>query len=284
MQGTITFPDKTTAINLGQGTWHMGENAKKRQQEIVALRTGIQNGVNVIDTAEMYGEGKSEELIAEAIQPFNRKDLFIISKVYPYNAGKNNIFNSCNASLQRLGTSYLDLYLMHWRGSVPLAETVECMQTLVEQGKIRRWGVSNFDVEDMEELFAVPGGKNCAANQVLYHMDSRGAEYALLPWLRQKGVPMIAYSPMGSFTQSRQKMFSNNVVQAIAQKHGVQPAQVALAFVLAQPGVLAIPQSSSALHAQQNAACLTLHLSNEDIAALSAVFLPPTRKQPLDML
>ena len=180
---TVTLPDGTQVPALGQGTWYLGEQPAVRARELAALRTGIEHGMTLLDTAEMYGGGRSEELVGEAIRPYDREKLFLVSKVYPHNAGRPEIFRSCENSLRRLGTEYLDLYLLHWRGSVPFAETAECMEELVRKGRIRRWGVSNLDTDDMEELWGVPGGAQCQVDQVLYHLGSRGVEYDLLPWL-----------------------------------------------------------------------------------------------------
>jgi diketogulonate reductase-like aldo/keto reductase len=181
----VTLPDGTIMPKLGQGTWYMGEKRTLWKQEIEALRQGIDLGMTLLDTAEMYGEGLSEELVGEAIHGYARTNLFLVSKVYPHNAGRKKIFDSCNASLKRLGVDYLDGYLLHWRGNIPLSETVECMNELVTQGKVRNWGVSNFDTKDMKELLSINGGNKCAFNQVLYHLNSRGTEYDLQPWLRE---------------------------------------------------------------------------------------------------
>jgi diketogulonate reductase-like aldo/keto reductase len=200
---------------LGQGAWHIGDNNRSERDETAAVRRGIELGLNMIDTAEMYGDGKSETLIGKSLRGIRREEYLLVSKVYPHNAGKDNIFASCDASLKRLNTDYLDLYLLHWRGSVPLAETVECMERLVNMGKIRRWGVSNFDVADMEELWNVPSGNNCAVDQVLYNLGSRGIEYDLIPWLSARGVAVMAYCPLaqaGKLGRSRDDLLTNETL------------------------------------------------------------------------
>jgi len=197
-QHVAELPDGREMRALGQGTWRMGEDESKRDAEIEALRTGLDCGLHVIDTAEMYGEGKSESLVGEAIRD-RREDVLLVSKVYPHNAGGDKLVQACDATLERLGTDYLDLYLLHWRGNIPLEETVDGLEQLKADGKIRAWGVSNFDVDDMKELLALPNGKHCAVNQVLYHLGSRGVEYDLLPFLQEQGIPMMAYAPLNSF-------------------------------------------------------------------------------------
>lgn len=239
----VILSDGTRVPALGQGTWFMGENKAKRAQEIEALRYGIENGMTLLDTAEMYGEGLAEELLGEAMSIYDREKLFVVSKVYPHNAGKRKIFAACEDSLKRLGTDYLDMYLLHWRGSVPFAETAECMEKLKADGKIRRWGVSNLDTDDMEELSRVPGGENCMTDQVLYHLGSRGIEFDLLPWLREKKMPFMAYCPMAQGGTLKRGLFSDAAVQAVAERHGASPARVFLAFVLSQPDAIAIPKS-----------------------------------------
>ncbi len=281
---TIKLPDGTQIPKVGQGTWYLGENPKKRAAEVEALQWGVENGLTLIDTAEMYGEGASEELVGEAIQSFQRDSLFLVSKVYPWNAGKNQIFDSCQNSLDRLGTDYLDLYLLHWKGSIPLFETVSCMEQLKAQGKIRRWGVSNFDKEDMEELFRVKGGHNCAVVQDLYHLGSRGTEYDLLPFLRQYGIPLMAYTPLAQAGRVRRSLLTDTSVLNVAGRHGCSPIQVLLAFVLAQDGIFAIPRSSQLAHTKDNRAAADIHLTAEDLALLNRSFPAPTHKVPLDIL
>ncbi len=281
---TILLPDGTQIPKVGQGTWYLGEDPGKRASETEALQWGVENGLTLIDTAEMYGEGASEELVGEAIRPFQRDKLFLVSKVYPWNAGKNQIFDSCQNSLDRLGTDYLDLYLLHWRGSIPLQETVSCMEQLKAQGKIRRWGVSNFDKDDMAELFHVKGGHDCAVVQDLYHLGSRGTEYDLLPFLRQHGIPLMAYTPLAQAGRVRRSLLTDAAVLSVAEKYSCTPIQVLLAFVLAQDGIFAIPRSSRLSHTQDNRAAADIRLSAEDLALLNSHFPAPTHKVPLDVL
>jgi len=280
----VALPDGSTVPCLGQGTWYLGEKPERRAAECETLRWGAQNGMELIDTAEMYGDGKAEELVGEAIRPLRRESLFLVSKVYPWNAGRRNIFRACEDSLQRLGTDYLDLYLLHWRGNVPLRETVECLRELVRQGRIRRWGVSNFDRADMEELFSVTGGSECAVDQVLYHLGSRGVEHDLLPWLRRQHIPLMAYSPLAQAGTLRRGLAASPAVTQAAAAHGVSPYQVLLAFVLAQPGVFAIPRASALEHVQQNRAAADLTLSAAELAALDRAFPAPAHAVPLDMI
>ena len=281
---TICLPDGTHLPVIGQGTWYLGEDPAKRDSEIETLRWGAQNGLNLIDTAEMYGDGASEELIGAAIQPLERDKLFLVSKVYPWNAGREDIFASCQDSLDRLGTDYLDLYLLHWRGSVPLSETVACMEELKAEGKIRRWGVSNFDLDDMQELLRLKKGENCAVVQDLYHLGSRGVEFDLLPFLRRQGIPLMAYSPLAQAGRLRQNLLRNAAVRTVAQQHQITPIQVLLAFVIAQDGVFAIPRASRVSHVQANRAAADVQLSSEDLALLNRAFPAPDHKVGLDMI
>lgn len=270
---------------LGQGSWNLGDDPSCAKTEIAALRRGLELGMNLIDTAEMYGDGRAERLIQRALKEIPRDDVVLVSKVFPHNAGRPYIFQSCEQSLQRLGTDYLDLYLLHWRGNIPLAETVACMEALVKDGKIRRWGVSNFDVADMEELLAIPQGENCAVNQVLYHMGSRGIEYDLLPWLTAHDIAVMAYCPLaqGGRLTRLQDIVSDATLLSIAAKYKASVFQVLLAFVLQQPNVLAIPKASSVAHVEANRAALDLAISDEDWARVDAAFWPPTAKMHLDM-
>ena len=281
---TIRLPDGTQLPGVGQGTWYLGERPGTRASELEALRWGIQNGLTLIDTAEMYGDGAAEELVGEAIAPFQRENLFLVSKVYPWNAGRGGIFRACQASLNRLGTDYLDLYLLHWRGGVPLGETVACMEELKKEGKIRRWGVSNFDLEDMRELFRAEQGKNCAVVQDLYHLGSRGVDYDLLPFLRERGIPLMAYSPLAQAGRLRRSLLESETVQTVARRHGVTPVQVLLAFVLAQEGVFAIPRTGRVGHVRENRAAADICLSPEDLALLNGAFPAPAHKVRLDMI
>ncbi|ERF59463.1 oxidoreductase, aldo/keto reductase family protein [Treponema socranskii subsp. socranskii VPI DR56BR1116 = ATCC 35536] len=268
---------------IGQGTWYIGETPSKRAQEIDAIRAGIEAGMTLVDTAEMYGSGLSEKLVGEAISSTDRKKLFIVSKVLPSNAGKKNMEHSCDATLERLGTDYLDLYLYHWRGSVPLAETVACLEELKAKGKIRAWGVSNFDTSDMEELFALPSGKNCAVNQVLYHLGSRGIEFDLLPWMRRHGVALMAYCPLAQAGTLRRGLFENETVAAVAEKHDCDVTQVLLSWCIRDGSTIAIPRSSKKEHTLLNAGADALMLDEEDFINLDKAFPPPSHKMPLDV-
>lgn len=280
----LQLPNGNTMPGLGLGTWYMGEDKALEAQEIDSLQTGIELGMHLIDTAEMYGEGKSEQLIGKAIRRYDRSKLFLVSKVYPHNAGRKRIFHSCDSSLKRLNTDYLDLYLLHWRGAIPLKETVECMEELVALKKIRQWGVSNFDLDDMEELWSIPGGKNCVTNQVLYHLGSRGIEYALLPWMREHHMPVMAYSPLAQGGTLKMQLITNPVVLELAKKYQATPLQLLLSFVLHQEGVLAIPKASHPTHTKENAEAAKIILSVEDQQLLDAQFPAPKHKTYLDMI
>nr|WP_318380685.1 aldo/keto reductase [uncultured Enterobacter sp.] len=280
---TVMFEHGLALPAIGQGTWYMGENAGQRQKEIAALRAGIDAGLTLIDTAEMYADGGAEEVVGEALQG-RREQVFLVSKVYPWNAGGQKAVTACDASLRRLKTDYLDLYLLHWRGNYSLAETVEAMETLIRQGKIRRWGVSNLDYDDMQELYVVTGGKACATNQVLYHLGSRGIEFDLLPWCQQQQILVMAYCPLAQAGRLRDDLFNSRAVQDVAHAHQATPAQVLLAWAIRQPGVMAIPKASSVDHVKENAAALALQLSDEAIALLDQAFPAPGRKTPLDVV
>ncbi len=273
----VTLPDQTPVPALGQGTWRMGENASRRGQEIATLRTGIDLGMSLIDTAEMYGDGATETLLGEALTEV-RDQVFLVSKVYPKNAGRGRIERACEASLSRLKTDRLDLYLLHWRGSVPLAETVEGMEALVAAGKIARWGVSNLDRTAMDELFRA-GGEACATNQILYNVTERGAEFDLIPSLKGRKIPTMAYSPVG-----QGRLPNSPALSTIAKRHGATPYQVALAWVLRDPMVIAIPKAADAAHLEDNRRALDLELTAEDIAVIDADFPAPSRKTRLAML
>lgn len=284
MSKNFTTADGSPVGAVGQGTWYLGENPAARRAETEALQAGMEAGMNLLDTAEMYGDGAAEELLGSAMAGRDRAKLFVVSKVYPFHAGRRDLFTSCENSLRRLKTDYLDLYLLHWRGRVPLAETVECMEALKARGRIRAWGVSNLDTADMEELLALPGGQNCATDQVLYHLGSRGIEYDLLPLLQRQQMPVMAYCPLAQGGQLRRGLLSAPAVQQAARAHGAAPAQVLLAFLLARPGVVPIPRSGQARHTLQNAAAADLRLTAEELAALDRAFPAPGRKTPLDIL
>ena len=280
----LTLSNGVSIPKMGMGTWYMGENPSKADEEIKSLRLGVELGITLIDTAEMYGDGASETLVGQAIAPLCRKELFLVSKVYPFHAGRRDIFRCCENSLRRLGTEYLDLYLLHWRGSIPLEETVECMQQLVQSGKIRMWGVSNFDTRDMQQLWKVPGGQNCVVNQVLYHLGSRGIEYDLLPWMRDHHVIAMGYCPLAQNGSLRRGLLGSPSVLQLSARHNITPTQLLLAFALQQPGLIPIPKASSSAHQRLNAAVADLTLTPQEMAMLSQDFPAPARKMPLDIV
>jgi diketogulonate reductase-like aldo/keto reductase len=258
---------------LGQGTWHLGERGADRVAEADALRLGIDLGMTLIDTAEMYGDGGAEQVVARAIEG-RRDGVFLVSKAYPHNAGRTSLAAACERSLKRLGTSYLDLYLLHWPGSIPIEETVVAFERLVAAGKIKAWGVSNFDMDDMGQM-----PPDCATNQVLYNLGSRGIEFDLLPWCRAHAMPVMAYSPVGQAG----RLLKSPALKAVADRHGATPAQIAIAWTL-QPGVISIPKAADPVHVRQNAAATAIRLTPEDHAILDGAHPPPRRKQPLDIL
>ncbi|HXU50670.1 MAG TPA: aldo/keto reductase [Casimicrobiaceae bacterium] len=275
---TLTLRSGARMPTLGMGTWHMGERKRDRAREVAALRRGLELGMSLVDTAEMYGEGGAESVVGEAIADC-RDRVFLVSKVYPHRASRRGVVDACARSLERLATDRLDLYLLHWRGNVPLAETVAGFESLREAGRIRDWGVSNLGVEDLHELASVAGGKHCAANQVLYHLACRGIEFDLLPACRQEGVAVMAYSP---FDEGR--LLHDNRLAAIAARIGASAAEVALAWLLARPGVVAIPKASDLAHVQANARARTRTLSENTLRELDRAFPPPTRASPLRMI
>src|SRR5438270_5877416 len=275
---TIKLPSGESMPVLGHGTWGMAEDTRRRADEIAALRLGLDLGMTLIDTAEMYADGAAEKLVAEAIAG-RRDEVFLVSKVLPSNASRRGTITACERSLRRLGTDRLDLYLLHWRGPIPLEETLDAFAALVRTGKIRHWGVSNFDVSDMEELVDLPGGTAVATNQVLYNLTRRGIEYDLLPWCRERGLPIMAYSPI-----EQGRLLGHRELQGVAARHGATPAQVALAWVLRQDGVNAIPRAGTPAHVRENRAALDLRLTEQDFAALDRAFPPPTGPRPLEML
>jgi diketogulonate reductase-like aldo/keto reductase len=274
----VTLRDGERVPALGQGTWHMGEDRHRTAGEAAALRVGIELGMTLIDTAEMYGSGGAEEMIARAAQGV-RDNLFIVSKLYPHNASRSGVIAACERSLKRLATDRIDLYLLHWRGSIPLAETLEGFQLLQRDGKIRHYGVSNFDRADMAEWFALQGGDTVAADQVLYNLAHRGPEWDLVPWCREHNVAVMAYTPLGSG-----RMLGNRGLGEIARRHSATPAQIALAWLLRQDGTIAIPKASRPEHVRENRGALDIVLTEEDLAALDRAFPPPRGKSPLGML
>ena len=279
----VSLHDGTLMPRFGMGTWHLAEGRRSPAQEEAALKAGLDAGISLIDTAEMYADGRAESLAGRAITGYDRSRLFLVSKVYPHNAGRRQLRRSLEASLRRLGTDYLDMYLLHWRGSIPLAETVDCMERAKEDGLIRNWGVSNFDIDDMRELFATPGGDLCAVNQDLYHLGSRGVEFSLLPWMDAHGVPLMAYCPMAQAGRLNRRILDDPAVRAVASAHGVGPMQVLLAFVLRRDDTIAIPCSGDARHVLDNLRACDLALSADELAALDDAFPAPTSKEPLDM-
>jgi len=263
---------------LGLGTWHMGEDASRRAAEVAALRLGLDLGMTLVDTAEMYGDGGAERVVGDAIRG-RRDGVFVVTKFYPHHAGRSALVKACDGSLARLAIDAIDLYLLHWRGSVPLAETVEALERLVEAGKIRRWGVSNFDVADLEALSRVPGGDRVAANQVLYNLARRGVEHDLLAWCAGRSVEVMAYSPLDEGT-----LAAHPALRALAQGLDCTPAQVAIAWVLRKRGVVAIPKASNPAHVRANAKALALALDPAALARLDRAFPPPSGKRPLEII
>ncbi|MSP01677.1 MAG: aldo/keto reductase [Acetobacteraceae bacterium] len=275
---TLSSGDQVSA--LGQGTWYMGDRKTETAREVAALRLGMDLGMTLIDTAEMYADGGAERIVAEAVEG-RRDEAFIVSKVYPQNASRAGVPAACERSLKRLKTDRIDLYLLHWRGGHPLAETVAAFEALKQAGKIRHWGVSNLDTGAMEELSQVPGGGNCAANQVLYHPASRGIEYDLLSWCADRKVAVMAYSPLAHTTS---RLLRSPALVEVAKRHGVTSAQVALAWGLRHPHVISIPKASDPVHVRENAAAIGIELTAQDLAEIDASHRPPGRKQALDLL
>ncbi len=275
---TVTLPSGENLPALGQGTWNMGDRPETRPEEIATLRLGLDLGLRLIDTAEMYGEGKSEELIGEAIAG-RRDEAFLVSKVYPHNASRKGAIAACERSLKRLRTDRLDLYLLHWRGSIALSETIDGFMALQKAGKIRYYGVSNLDLDDMQELLSVPGGEAVATNQLLYNLTRRGIEWDLAPWLRERKIPVMAYSPI---EQSR--LLRNPKLADFATRHGMTPAQAALAWLLAKNDIIAIPKTSHRERLRENAGALDRPLTREQVAELDRLFPPPKAAVPLEML
>jgi diketogulonate reductase-like aldo/keto reductase len=275
---TVRLPSGEMVPALGLGTWHMGETARRRGGEIAALQLGLELGMSLIDTAEMYAEGGAEGIVGEAIK--GRRDrVFLVSKVYPHNASRKGAVAACERSLKRLKTDVLDLYLLHWRESVPLAETVEAFETLAGAGKIRHWGVSNLDPDDMAELWKAARGRACATDQVLYNLTRRGVEWRLLPWCRRHKLPIMAYSPL-----EQGRLAAKSALKQVAERHRAKPMQVALAWVLHQDGVIAIPKAAETSHVRDNRAALDIALTKEDLALLDQAFPPPEGATPLQML
>ena len=275
---TTRLPSGEAVPVLGQGTWGMAEGKHPREDEVRSLRLGLDLGMTLIDTAEMYADGGAEELVGEAIAG-RRDEVFLVSKVLPVNATRRGTVAACARSLRRLGTSWLDLYLLHWRGAVPLENTLQGFMDLAEAGKIRHWGVSNFDTSDMEELIALPYGRDVATDQVLYNLTRRGIEYDLLPWCSQHRIPIMAYSPI-----EQGKMLDHPELRRVAAHHRATPAQIALAWLLRRDGIIAIPRAGEIKHVRENRAALEVRLTKHDLAELDRAFPPPKRKRPLEMI
>jgi diketogulonate reductase-like aldo/keto reductase len=281
---TVTLPDGESRPALGLGTWRLGESARQRRAEVAAVRSAFEIGYRVVDTAEMYGEGGAEEIVGEAITGAlrsgvaRRSELFVVTKVYPHNAGRDGLRAACERSRKRLGLDTIDLYLLHWRGSHPLAETVEGFEALRSAGWIRHWGVSNFDRDDMMELAGLPQGARCAANQVYFSLGERGAGFDLLPWLQHRSVPLMAYCPI-----DQGRLAGDATLREIGARRGASAAQVALAWVLAQPGVMAIPKAVREVHLRENFAAAELLLTREELIEIDTHFPPPRQRTPLAM-
>jgi diketogulonate reductase-like aldo/keto reductase len=253
----------------------MGEDSSQKNAEIAALRLGLDMGMTLIDTAEMYGEGGAEEVVGEAIAN-RREEVFLVSKVYPHNASRKGAVAACERSLKRLKTDWIDLYLLHWRSSIPLSETLEAFQSLKQAGKIQDYGVSNFDASDMKKAINLPGGKQIATNQVLYNLARRGIEWDLLPWSLQQNIPIMAYSPI-----EQKAILNNSQLKSVASRHNATPAQIGLAWLLQQQGIIAIPKASNPKHVKENSAALDIQLTQEDLTQLDRAFPPPNRKMSL---
>jgi diketogulonate reductase-like aldo/keto reductase len=262
---------------LGQGTWKIGEGQRDEADEVAALRAGVELGMTLIDTAEMYGEGTAEKVVGRGIEGM-RDRVFLVTKVYPHHASRRELPLACERSLQRLGTDVIDLYLLHWRGPTPLAETIEAFEALRASGKIRRWGVSNFDTDDMEELGAK--ADDCATNQVLYNPEARAIEFDLLPWCQKRQMAVMAYSPVGQAG----RLLKSKALLGVARRHDATTAQIAIAWAVRQPGIIAIPKASNLEHVRENAAAASIKLTADDLATIDAAYPPPRKKRPLQML
>jgi diketogulonate reductase-like aldo/keto reductase len=275
---TVKLPSGETVPQLGQGTWHMGESGRARKDEVTALKLGLDLGMTLIDTAEMYGNGGAEEVVAEAVAG-RRDECFIVSKVLAENSTRAGTIAACERSLKRLKTDRIDLYLLHWRGRPELEETVSGFEALLASGAIRAWGVSNFDVDDMEELFSQQGGAACASNQVLYNLRRRGIEAGLLPWCRERGMPIMAYSPI-----EQGRLLRDRALTGVAIRHRATPAQIALAWVLRHTDMMVIPKATTLEHVRDNRAALDIALTEQDLAELNRAFPPPKGRRPLELL
>jgi len=275
---SVKLPSGERVPQLGQGTWGMGESGRKRKEEVAALRLGLDLGMTLIDTAEMYANGGAEEVVAEAIEG-RRDEVFIVSKVLPENSTRSGTIAACERSLKRLRTDRIDLYLLHWRGRPPLEETLAAFAALLDKGAIRSWGASNFDIDDMKELVALDGGTACATNQVLYNLRRRGIEYDLLPWCRGREIPIMAYSPI-----EQGRLLRERTLTSVAVRHRASPAQIALAWVLRQTDMMVIPKASNEAHVTENRAALDIKLTDADLVELEGAFPPPRGPRPLELL
>jgi diketogulonate reductase-like aldo/keto reductase len=283
MKHNVVLANGVTVPALGQGTWYLGEQRNRRQQEIEGIRKGVDAGMTLIDTAEMYGNGAAEDMLGEAISTLDRSRLFLVSKVLPGNAGGTRMRRALEGSLSRMGVKYLDLYLYHWRGRYPLQETVDRLEELKAEGLIKAWGVSNFDIDDMEELWRLPGGRNCLVNQVLYHTGSRGIEYSLLPWMLKHNVALMSYCPLAQAGSLRSGLFHNRTLVELAEKYHATVPQILLAWNIRNGHTIAIPRSSRAEHTLDNAKADQITLTAEDLAAIDRAYPAPTHKEYLDM-
>ncbi|MGI6117210.1 MAG: aldo/keto reductase [Bilifractor sp.] len=283
MQHQVTLKNGDVLPAIGQGTWYLGEHPNRLEQEMDGIRKGAAAGLRLIDTAEMYGNGAAEKMVGGAIRTLDRGSLYIVSKVLPGNAGGRALERALDGSLARLGTDYLDLYLYHWRGSYPLEETVAGLEAMKKKGKIRAWGVSNFDTDDMEELWSVPGGRNCQVNQVLYHVGSRGIEYDLIPWMRAHQVALMAYCPLAQAGTLSPGLFHNRTLEQIAENHKVPVTEILLSWVIRNGHTIAIPRSSRAVHTLSNAHADTVFLTEQELTEIDAACPAPDRKVPLDI-
>jgi len=278
MMKMVPLPSGEAAPSFGLGTWHMGETASRRGEELAIIQHALDLGVRLIDTAEMYGEGGAEEIVGEAISG-RRDGLFIVSKVYPHNASRQGTVAACERSLKRLGTDVIDLYLLHWSGGIPIVETLEAFQALKADGKIRHYGVSNFDADDLAELWEAPGGRDIAANQLLYNLSRRGIEWDTLPWMREHGIPLMAYSPL-----EQARLLQNRKLIDFAEAHGMTPAQAALRWLLARDDAIVIPKTVQPERLKENIAALEQTLTADQMAELDRLFPPPDRARPLEIL
>lgn len=279
----MVLKDGTKVSKLGIGGWYIGDDIGAKDEEISSIRYAIDNGINLIDTASMYGNGASERLIGEALQGYKREELFIVSKVLPSHASFANTIKSCEQSLKNLKTDYLDMYLLHWRGVYSFEETFSAFEELKLQGKIKNWGVSNMDIDDMKEILSTPQGRNCMVNQVLYHLGSRGIEFSLKPFMDKNGILTMAYCPLAQGGRLNKRLLNSNAIKQVAKKHDISIMQVLLCFVLMQTNTIAIPKSSKLKHTKENINCLNIKLDEEDLALLSSEFKAPTYKLLLDI-